>query len=84
MVQFYVGTPAEDGRIKDFRMIPPPGGNEPNQVLVWNPTEQVPEWVPASELNITVTPGPTYAPLAADDGTWLTTDTGARLVGLVA
>lgn len=83
MVQFYVGTPAEDGRIKDFRMIPPPGGTAENQVLVWNPTLQQPEWKLASELTITVAPAPTYAPLATDDGTWLTTDTGARLVGLV-
>lgn len=77
-------TPVESGRITDFRMVPPPGGTTENQVLVWNAAEQRPEWRPASELEFTVTPGPTYAPLTTDSGQWLVTDTGARLVGLVS
>lgn len=83
-VYFAVGTPAEDGRIQDFRMIPPPGGDTENQVLVWNAATQEPEWKPISELVIIVQPGPTTAPLATDTGQWLVTDTGARLVGTIA
>lgn len=83
-VYFAVGTPAEDGRIQDFRMIPPPGGDTENQVLVWNAATQEPEWRALSDMVVVVTPGPQLAPLATDTGQWLVTDTGARLVGALA
>lgn len=82
-VYFAVGTPADDGRIQDFRMIPPPGGDVQNQVLVWNAATQEPEWKPLSELVVVVQPGAAVGPLATDTGQWLTTDTGARLVGQI-
>lgn len=88
-VYFAVGTPTDDGRIQDFRLIPPPGTEE-GQVLLWNQTDQQPEWKSLAavilELGITVPGGggtAVYGPIATDTGQWLVTDTGARLVGLI-
>lgn len=87
-VYFAVGTPTDDGRIQDFRLIPPPG-TAAGQVLLWNQVDQQPEWKSLAEviadLGITV-PGvgtTVYGPLATDTGQWLVDDTGARLVGLI-
>ena len=81
-VYFAVGTPAEAGRIQDFRMIPPPGGDQPGFVLIWNHVTQEPEWKHLSELGVVGGVTSQWVPLATDEGKWLVTDTGARLVGL--
>jgi hypothetical protein len=78
-VYFAVGTPTEDGRIQDFRLIPPPG-DAPNQILVWNNETKEPEWKTADELGLIVGVSP-FIPLVTDTGAYLTTDTGARIVG---
>ncbi len=87
-VYFAVGTPTDDGRIQDFRLIPPPG-TKTGQVLLWNQVDQQPEWKSLAdvitELGITV-PGTgttVYGPLVTDAGQWLVDDTGARLTGLI-
>lgn len=82
-VYFAVGTPVEDGRIQDLRLIPPPG-SEAGQVLMWNPVTSEPEWIMLGDLitNLGLTPvivSP-WVPLSTDTEAWLTTDTGARLV----
>ncbi len=87
-VYFAVGTPTDDGRIQDFKLIPPPGTAE-GQVLLWNQADQTPEWkslaTVISDLGITVpTNNTTYAPITTDQGQWLITDEGHRLVGLVS
>lgn len=82
-VYFAVGTPADDGRIQEFRMIPPPGGDASGQVLVWNPIDQQPEWKSLSDLVVITTPPPAFAPLVTDTGQYLITDTGARLTARV-
>lgn len=83
-VYFAVGTPLDDGRIQDFRMIPPPG-DEPGLVLQWNNTTLEPEWVLLTDLisalGITPVIVSPWQALTTDTGAWLTTDTGARLVG---
>ena len=87
-VYFAVGTPTDDGRIQDFRLIPPPG-TAAGQVLLWNQTDQQPEWRSLSdviaELGITVPGSGTslYGPLVTDTRQWLVDDTGARLVGFI-
>lgn len=81
-VYFAVGTPAEDGRIQDFRMIPPPGGSGEGQILVWNAAKQEPEWRLLSDLVTIPAPVSGYFPVADVEGRWLVDSTGARLVGL--
>lgn len=83
-VYFAVGTPTDDGRIQDFRMIPPPG-EAPGLVLMWNNATLEPEWRLLSELvtelgltPVIITP---WVPLITNTGAWLVTNTGARLVG---
>lgn len=81
-VYFAVGTPADDGRIQDFRLVPPPGGSLNYPVLVWNPTTQEPEWKSLTALisDIGLPSASAAAPLVTDNNEWLITDTGDRLV----
>lgn len=85
-VYFAVGTPIDDGRIQDFKLIPPPGTAD-GQVLLWDNATQEPRWMSLAQviadLGISTGGGGSiYAPLADSDGGWLLTDTGARLVVL--
>lgn len=83
VVYFAVGTPADDGRIQDFRLVPPPGGNLQFPVLVWNPTTQEPEWKAISEIVANVPTANNIQPLATDSGQYLVDDEGNRLVANV-
>ena len=80
-VYFAVGFPTDDGRIQDFRLVPPPGGNLEFPVLVWNPTTQEPEWRAIAEVVANVPTYNNYVPLVTDNGEWLVDDEGNRLVG---
>jgi hypothetical protein len=79
-VYFAVGTPTEDGRIQDFRLVPPPGGDLQFPVLVWNPTNQEPEWRPISEVVGNLPAYNNYVPLITDNNEWLVDDQGNRIV----
>ena len=78
-----VGTPGSDGRIQEFRMIPPPGGDQEGQVLLWNASTQQPEWRKPSDLVVGVSPTISYAPLATRSGKWLVTGSGKRLIARI-
>ena len=75
-----VGTPGEEGRVQEFRMVPPPGGAQENQVLLWNPETQAPEWKLLSELVVVVEPPPTYFPVVDSEGAYLVDVDGRRRV----
>lgn len=77
-----VGTPTEDGRIKDYILIPPPGNNRVGQWLYWNPETLMPEWRVFEEIVTIPPPVSGYAPLVNNEGKWLVDNLGRRLVGL--
>ena len=83
-VYFAVGFPTDDGRVQDFRLVPPPGGDLVSPVLVWNATNQEPEWRPISEVVSGVPTYSNYVPLVTDNGEWLVDDEGNRLVGNIS
>ncbi len=83
-VYVVTGTPTEDGRIQDIRLVPPPGGNTVGQVLYWNPNTQQPEWRLLSDFVVVAPPVVTYYPLANQNNQWLIDNLGRRLVGLPA
>ena len=79
-VYFAVGTPADDGRVQDFRLVPPPDPQMPFPVLVWDNDVKEPVWRSFSELATDLPINNTYVPLTTDAGEWLVTDLGERLV----
>lgn len=79
-VYFAVGFPTDDGRIQDFRLVPPPGGDLQYPVLVWNPTTQEPEWRAIAEVVGNIPVYNNYVPLTTDNNEWLVDDQGNRLV----